>query len=205
VSGLMRQASNLGTVNAVSAVSTEVRGRMRSVLKALPFILAIATTGVALAQTVQQPFSLTISAAHDTVKAGAPIVIEIRFKNVSDHNILRTERPEGATHGELLGFPPIVRDEEGKGPPLTKLGRLEFRRKKPGEDDSDAYMIESAGGSWLRPGGIMTPVVKLNELYDLSIPGKYAVQVLHGGYDLHGGHDDKTEVKSNTITVTVVP
>ena len=158
-----------------------------------------------MAQTVQQPFSLTISAAH-AVKAGAPIVIEIRFKNISDHNIRFTGRPEGPTHGELLGFPPIVRDVEGKEPPLTKLGRLEFGRKKPGEDDYDAHMIESGvGSSWLRPGGVMTPVIKLNELYDLSIPGKYTVQVLHGGYDLHGGHDDKTEVKSNTITVTVVP
>jgi hypothetical protein len=87
---------------------------------------------------------------------------------------------------------------------LTKLGRLEFGRKKPGEDDSDAYMIESAAGTWLRPGGAMTPVINLNELYDLSIPGQYTVQVLHGGYDLHGRHDDKTEFKSNTITVTVV-
>jgi len=179
---------------------------MRSVSKALPFILAMATAGVALAQTVQQPFSLTISAAHDTVKAGAPIVIEIRFKNISDHNIRRTVRPEGPTHGELLGFPPIARDVEGKEPPLTKLGRLEFGRQKPGEDDFYVYMIESGiGSSWLRPGGVMMPVIKLNELYDLSIPGKYTVQVLHGGYDLHGVPDDKTEVKSNTITVTVVP
>jgi hypothetical protein len=81
---------------------------------------------------------------------------------------------------------------------------LEFGRKKAGEDDSDGYMMQSGvGGSWLRPGGVMTPVIKLNELYDLSIPGKYTVQVLHGGYDLHGGHDDKTEVKSNTIALTV--
>jgi hypothetical protein len=179
---------------------------MRGATKDWVLILAVTISVLAHAQTVQQPFSLTISAAHDTVKAGAPIVIEIRFKNISDHNIFRTERPEGPTHGELLGFPPVVRDVEGKEPPLTKFGRLEFGRKKAGEDDSDGYMMQSGvGGSWLRPGGVMTPVIKLNELYDLSIPGKYTVQVLHGGYDLHGGHDDKTEVKSNTIALTVVP
>jgi hypothetical protein len=178
---------------------------MRGEAKVWVLILAVTIAVLAYAQTVQQPFSLTISAAHDTVKAGAPIVIELTFKNISDHNIRCTGRPEGPTHGELIGFHPIVRDVEGKEPPLTKLGRLEFDRKKPGEDDSDAYMIESAAGTWLRPGGVMTPVIKLNELYDLSIPGEYTVQVSHGGYDLHGGHDDKTEVKSNAITLAVVP
>jgi hypothetical protein len=171
---------------------------------ALAFALAV-TVSTADAQTAPQPFSLTISAAHESVKAGAPIVVEISFKNISDHNIRCTGRPEGPTHGELIGFRPVVRDAEGMEPPLTKLGRLEFGRKKPGEDDHDAYMIESAAGTWLRPGGVMTPVIKLNELYDLSVPGKYTVQVLHGGYDLLGSHDDKTEAKSNTITVTVVP
>ena len=146
-------------------------GIIRNILRALALTLVV-TVSAAHAQTGPQPFSLTISTAHDAVKAGAPIVIEIKFKNTSDHDIRRTVRPEGPTHGELLGFFPIVRDAEGKESPLTKLGRLEFGRKKPGEDDYDAYMIESGVGSaWLPPGGVMTPVIKLNELYDLSIPG----------------------------------
>jgi len=179
---------------------------MRKVARALVFVLSVGLSGYAFAQAVQQPFSLAISVAHETAKTGAPIVFEIRFKNILDHKILRTERPDGPIHGELLGFLPTVKDAEGKEPPLTRLGRSEFRRKKPGDDDSDGFMFQSGvGGSWLPPGGVMTPVIKLNELYDLSVPGKYTVQVLHGGYDLHGGHDDKTEVRSNTVTVTVTP
>jgi hypothetical protein len=170
---------------------------MRSVAKALVFILAIAITGIALAQTVPRPFSLGISVAHDTVKAGSPIVVKIRFKNVSDHDLVRMIRPEGAAHGELLGFPPIVRDAQGKEPPLTKQGRLIFGRETP--EDMASYLGISVGGTAMHPGEVITPEIRLSELYDMSVPGKYTVQVWH--YD----DENKEKVKSNTITVTVVP
>jgi hypothetical protein len=170
---------------------------MKSTSKVLPFILAIAIIGVALAQTVQRPFSLSISVAHDTVKAGSPIVVKIQFKNISDHDISRVVRPEGAAHGELLGFPPIVRDDQGKEPPLTRQGRLIFGRQTPA--DRTIYSGTSVGGTAMHPGHVITPEIRLSELYDLSAPGKYTIQVWT--YD----DENKEKVMSNTVTVTVVP
>ena len=171
---------------------------MRSLWKQLVFILAIAATGVTIvAQTVQRPFSLGISVAHDVVKTGTPIVINIVFKNISDHDISRMVRPEGSAHGELLGFPPIVRDAEGKEPPLTKLGRAIFGKPAPGE--VVGYETISAGGTAMHPGKVITPEIRLTELYDLSVPGKYTVQVWY--YD----SENREKVNSNTITVTVTP
>jgi hypothetical protein len=172
-------------------------GRIRNTLSALAFTLVV-TVGAAHAQTVQQPFSLAISVAHDTVKTGTPIVINIMFKNISDHDINRAIRPEGRTHGELLGFPPIVRDAEGKEPPLTKLGRLIFGRPAPG-DGMTVYEGISSGNGPLHPGKAITPEIRLSELYDLSVPGQYTVLVWH--YDV----EKKEAVKSNTVTVTVTP
>lgn len=45
----------------------------------------------------------------------------------------------------------------------------------------------------------MNTEIKLDEMYDLSAPGKYTVQVPH--YD----EDNKEDVKSNTVTITVTP
>lgn len=106
---------------------------LRMAARAVAFILFVALPGYVFAQTVQRPFSLAISMAHETVKTGTPIVVEITFKNISDHDITRTVSPEGPTHGELLGFPPIVRDAQGKEPPLTKRGRLIYGRAVPGD------------------------------------------------------------------------
>lgn len=171
---------------------------MRSAGKYLVFILAIASAGLTtLAQTVQRPFSLAISVAHDTVKTGTPIVIDIMFKNISDHDISRAARPEGLAHGELLGFPPIVRDAQGKEPPLTKQGRLIFGRPAPGE--VGGYEAVSSGIALMHPGKIITPEIRLSELYDLRVPGKYTVQVWH--YDV----ENKEAVRSNAVTVTVTP
>ncbi|MFZ0479528.1 MAG: hypothetical protein WAL71_10290 [Terriglobales bacterium] len=166
----------------------------------MPVILAVilaVLAGAALAQTVQRPFSLGISVEHDTVKAGSPIVVKIRFKNISDHDLVRMRRPEGDAHGELLGFPPIVRDAQGNEPPLTRKGRLIFGRQTP--EDKAIYVGVSVGATAMHPGEVITPEIRLSELYDMSAPGKYTVQVWH--YD----EEHKDDVKSNAITVTVVP
>ena len=45
----------------------------------------------------------------------------------------------------------------------------------------------------------MKTEIRLSELYDLSVAGKYTVQVRH--YD----QENKEKVRSNIIAVTVVP
>ncbi|MGD0793035.1 MAG: DUF2135 domain-containing protein [Terriglobales bacterium] len=169
---------------------------MTSMAKALASILAI-TVGAALAQTVQRSFSFGISVVHETIKVGSPIVVKVQLKNTSDHVIYRMGLPGWDVHGELVGFPPIVRDAQGNEPPLTKWGRLAFGRETP--EDKSTLVLNEVLRVPMPPGEVMKTEIRLSDLYDLSVPGKYTVQVRY--YD----DENKEEVKSTTITVTVVP
>jgi hypothetical protein len=186
-----------GTSNGFGHVDNEDE-TMKSIQKVFPFILAITVIGVVHAQMPHRSFSLGISATHETVKVGSPVIVKVQLKNISDHDINRMGLGGGDVHGEVIGFPPIVRDAQGKEPPLTKWGRLVFGRELP-EDHSPGLVLNAVGPVAMHPGEIMRTEIRINELYDLSVPEKYTIQVRH--YD----EENKEEVKSATITVTVMP
>lgn len=172
---------------------------MRSLAKILLLTVALAIYGVALAQTPtpQRSFTFDISVEQDAFKVGSQIAVKIQLKNTSDHDITRTSLPHWDTDGELIGFRPIVRDAQGKEPPLTKWGRMALHR--PPLDDHDPPLVLNAVGLVaMHPGEILKTEISLNALYDL-VPGKYTVQVQY--YD----DENKEAVKSKTITLTVVP
>jgi hypothetical protein len=152
--------------------------------------------GVTLAQTVQRSFSFSISMAHDTIQVGAPAVVKVQLKNISGHDISSTTLPGGDIHGELVGFRPAVRDAQGKEPPLTKWGRQVFSRTIGNEMP---IVLNAVGMVAVHPGEVIRNEISLHEIYDLSVPGKYTVQVK---YD---DDENKDEVGSNTITLTVLP
>jgi hypothetical protein len=159
-------------------------------------ILAVAAGG-AFGQTVKRPFALQISVASTTIRVGSPITIKIELKNISDHNIGWTMAPGWESHGEVIGFTPIVRDEQGKEPPLTKWGRRVLGR---GSEPDDAPLVRNAAfRTEMAPGKVMNTEIGLDGVYDLRAPGKYNVQVSH--YD----EDNKEDVKSNTLTITITP
>jgi hypothetical protein len=81
---------------------------------------------------------------------------------------------------------------------LTKLGRLVFGRQTV-EDTPSVLTLNEVGRVPMAPGEVMKTEIRLSDLYDLSLPGKYTVQVRY--YD----DENKEEVKSKAITVTVVP
>jgi len=165
-------------------------------LFALPFVLAMAA-GMAMGQTAKRSFTLVISADSSIVKQGSPISIKIELRNISDHNIGWTMAPGGDLHGEIIGFPPILRDVQGREPPLTKWGRKVLGR---GGAPDDAPLVRNAVFRYeMPPGKVMKTEIRLDEVYDLTSPGKYTIQVSH--YD----EDNKEEAKSNTLTITVTP
>jgi hypothetical protein len=169
---------------------------MNSLAKQL--LLTFAIYGVALAQTPQRSFTFDISVAEGTFKVGSQIAIKIEVKNISNHDIPATVLPGSDVHGELIGFRPIVRDAQGKEPPLTKWGRKTLSRQLP-DDENDAVLVVSPVVLIpVHPAGILKTEIRLNEMYDL-VPGKYTVQVQY--YD----DENKEAVKSRTITATVVP
>ena len=171
---------------------------MRSLAKILLPIVSLAIYGVTLAQTPQRSFTFDISVAQDTFKVGSQTAIKIQVKNTSNHDIPATVLPGSDVHGELIGFRPIVRDTQGKEPPLTKWGRKALSRQLP-EDENDAVLVLSPVVLIpVHPAGILKTEIRLNEMYDL-VPGKYTVQVQY--YD----DENKEAVKSRKITLTVTP
>src|SRR5690348_13128629 len=92
-----------------------------------------------------------------------------------------------------------------RGSPFRVLWRLTLRSFPDGLPHlSNCYCLPGrAGGSphglavLPEPGATFSEDLDLSNLYDLSRPGKYAIQVSR--LDL----ESKTEVRSNTITVTV--
>jgi hypothetical protein len=94
-----------------------------------------------------------------------------------------------------------VRDASGNVPSETKIGVVQYgnwaemSRLPPGEID-----LGGSGACFtLKSDRSLTEDVSIIRLYDLSNPGKYAIQLRRLVEDIG------TFVKSNTITVTVTP
>jgi len=161
-------------------------------------LVLLAARAIAVTQTVRRSFSLNIALQHDTVKVGEPVVIQIEKKNISNHDIGSWSVGGGDEHGEYAGFPPIVRDAKGKEPPLTKWGRVVFGRQTAADNGASLDLNAVVRGH-LHPGEISKSKITLTGMYDLSVPGKYTVQVRHGD------DENNDEVKSNVLTFTVLP
>jgi hypothetical protein len=142
---------------------------------------------------------LKISPVAPSVKVGAKVRLRIEFKNTSDHEISLPAVPWGnEDHPELKGFVPVVTDATGKEATLTHWGRLVSRRPNS-SDNPPGLIFQMVGEFKLAPGQVYTSEIVLSDLYDLSVPGSYSVQVPHAD------GDPKKMGMSNTATITVVP
>jgi hypothetical protein len=189
---------------------------MRVLRSLLPFVLVIVIVDAPQVRAEAHSFKLTISAAEDVVKVGGTVRVKIQLKNTSEDDIFLGGGPCGQTESDttLQDFHPVVKDAQGKEPPLTKLGRVAFRRPNPGETFPDV-VIECVVPSYpLPPGESHTAEIILSDVYDLSIQGSYTVQILFDsgkqgvGVPLeHIGRkkEIKQEVTPRLVTISVVP
>src|SRR5579871_978462 len=125
-------------------------------------------------------FSLEIEACQDMVRPRARVGISIKATNTTDHDI--------DLHNSMTLYSLNVRDSRGVEPPLTEAGKL--MKKLHGND--------GGGGVRLKPGETKGEgAFGLDELYDLSRPGEYTLQISRT--------DPETNalVKSNSIAITV--
>lgn len=165
-------------------------------------LLAVASAGVSagVGQPVRSPFSLTISTPTTTVKSGSEVRINITMSNTSNQKILLF-RAKGDDSGEFNNDLQILDDKANSAPVTEYRRRLKGEPGRPGPHGEPAPpLLSSDIGCSLEPGKSMEEVIVANKLYDLSQPGKYSIQVSR--FDLAYS---KTWVKSNTITLTVVP
>ncbi len=162
---------------------------LRPILAAVLFTLL----GGAPAYCGEPSFSLTISLAQDTVKAGSEVTVKIVLKNTTDHEI--RVGGKGMLPGDDLvpaNCRAIVTDAKGVRAPYTKYGERMWGR--PLEEGAEGTIIFGA----MKAGGQGAFDLVLSRLYDLSKPGKYTIEVRYPD------GDSQVIVKSNRIVLTIV-
>ena len=135
-----------------------------------------------------QPFSITISSTQRTVQTGHEIRVRVVLTNVSNQDLpLRLSRNplEAEMH-----YTVSVHDETGRGAAETKYGSTARKHQVIG-------LSEAA--TLLKPGEQLEEYAILTNLFDLTSPGDYEVQLSRPV-----STDEKDGVvKSNKITITV--
>ncbi len=140
-------------------------------------------------------FTLTISTGNRTLVAqkDMEIPINVEEKNISNHPV-SAGKPDDP--GEWYKMVVLL---DGNPAPITDRYREILTPKK----DDLSIPLTGSGSSWtIEPGQTQTFEVPLTAFFDLSAPGKYKITFSRG---TDPGKPDNVDVKSNTITVTVLP
>jgi hypothetical protein len=141
-------------------------------------------------------FTIIISTEAGTFTAqNGPIVVSVVAveKNISTHivDITRTRNPDESYEMTVT--------LDGRPAPLTD----EYKRKlapKP-YDPNELIMGDTFIGA-LKPDQSAKFIIPLSDYFDFSAPGRYEITFSRGTDE---GKPDSVEVKSNTITITVLP
>jgi len=156
------------------------------------FLAAATPLQTCSAQATQPRYSITISPLA-TAKAGSELRVTIVQKNTTGTDQMFWIEPAARLHGELL-YQIDVLQSDGKKAARSKY--FQGVRDDAGRLRGGIGLNGVALGK--KPGESIVSSIDLNELYDLQ-PGEYTVQVYQKDSIA------KTTVKSNIITVTVVP
>jgi len=157
------------------------------------FLAAATPLRMCSAQAAQPRYSITISPVNPTAKVGSEFRVKIVQTNTSGENQYFWLDANAPRHGEYL-YRIDAWLSDGRSAPRSKYFRevRDDTGKLRGGTGGSAVMIRK------KPGESIVSSIDLNELYDLQ-PGEYTVQVYQKDSIA------KTTVKSNIITVTVVP
>jgi hypothetical protein len=148
--------------------------------------------------------TLAIRLPQDVVKVGSAVMVEITIRN-------KVENLMFLPHADWCGFD--VRDDHGNQP-LTRKGQVLLGRVRPEPGEAAQWSPPIQGG----PSGMLgknqtaTITSPVCDLFDLSKPGTYTIQAYYpdrrgvGEFSKHYDPSrDDVYVKSNIVTVTIVP
>jgi len=161
--------------------------------------------------------SLTITAANDKVLVGAPLDLKVLIHNISGHDIpLSGGYVRDTGDAGSLMFSVDVRMADGSVAPETAAGFAdnghhdmshlskdeeakynELRKEQNGKHAGIGPVSVTCGT--LKRGETAETGTSVNRFYKLSEPGVYTIQI-----SMQDGESGQI-VKSNKITVTVVP
>ncbi len=201
-----------------------IRFRFLLLAAAFQLVPAVGAQSAPLAQASKPPFSVSISLEQNVVKAGSEVRLDIVLTNTSDENIVIA----GWENESCEIYEIEIHDSEGK--------RLPQRNEcLPSENpnqttvcvtsDSPAILTCVPQNQVLKPHGEMKEKILVNELYDLSRPGKYTIQAQrqnsprtvievprkfgYGSQELELldkiNDTSRATVESNTVTLTIEP
>ncbi|MFZ0480659.1 MAG: hypothetical protein WAL71_16080 [Terriglobales bacterium] len=141
-------------------------------------VLAVVAFSAAQSAPIKLPpgrSKITITSVHATEKSGSKITIMVKETVLSDG-------PDGLIVGRPTQYDVDVRGIAGKLAPKTELG-----------ERLNGISNGSRESFYAKTGEVSSGEIVVSDLYDMSQPGKYLIQVF------------RRSDKSNTITVTVVP
>jgi hypothetical protein len=177
---------------------------MKRIVKLLLLSIAVAEPVTAiLAQSsfaTKPTFSLSINTLKPKVILGSDIDIGISLTNVSDHPITLTF---GHAGNVACCYEYDVLDEQGV--PVAKVGkryaqlpngeRMELPKIGPG----------SVAEGTIAPGKGEGSNSTISDKYQFDHPGKYTIQVSRQDPEAMDENGNPVVVRSNTLTITVLP
>ena len=132
------------------------------------------------------PFTIALSVDKPTVTKGAEVWVKVAVTNKSS---LDLDDSGGFTYDGLdPNFQFEVRDKSGKSVP---------KRTYPHPELTTGQAVNRT----IAPGETLTSDQRVSAVYDMRKPGKYIIQVSRRASD----NPKDGEIKSNRITVTVLP
>jgi hypothetical protein len=162
-------------------------------MKALILLLA---ASVAQAQPA---FTITISAGRTVVTVKSPVEVQVILKNTSNQDL--RVGVDNSDKAELSGFGAEVTDAHGLAPKITRYHDVLTGEKAAHESvsnpDEHFVVVTSGGLLTVGPGSSIELHMDIGQMYDLSKPGVYTIQVTRT--DAAYG----TVVKSNPLKITV--
>jgi hypothetical protein len=147
---------------------------------------------------VAPSISIGIAASQNVIASGTRVELHILVTNVSK-GLIHMSRSNGDDQAALSYYTVDLRDTKGDSPPKTMLNRILSGEPVPLPPGKGGIITGSSMIFPLQPGETLKDDMILNDLFDLNTPGKYTIQIQH---------DDpvsRNPVKSNTITLTIVP
>ena len=161
----------------------------RSLIYAAATLFPLAALAVA-APKEKQPFTLTLAAPKQPLKAGQPLLLCVTVTNTLDHEV---DVPTSVGADVLMTYKVEILDERGRpAPPWVP---------PPAHKGKTFLRIGSARTRHLQPGESYADQLDFTHDYDLTRPGKYNVWVALPFF--RGPHLPNGLVRSNRIKVTV--
>jgi len=140
-------------------------------------------------QSSQPCFSISLSTPQSVVKSGFEVKAEVTLR------IIRTCSFSWDWREAEFYYTIDVRDSNGNPPPESNYSKV-IKGTYTGRPEHIFVNGRLGVESMAQPGRTRTDDLYLDNLYDLSPPGSYTVQVSRSD------GESKTRVKSNTVTIT---